>query len=117
MSNALRLIRRCRPCQTGYTENRIQPLPSSSKVSATIYNNAINPAEVYIQTSALLTQREAAQRALFAESTAVSLVDGFKLTNMPYSKSLSWVLIMMGLIGLFGGLLAGMLVEARQYIL
>lgn len=89
---------------------------ASSKVSATFYNNAINPADIYEQTGLIITEREKAQRGLYAEKDAVSLVDGFKMTNVPYSKSLLELLLITGSIGLLGGIMIGAFMEARNRV-
>jgi len=87
---------------------------ASSKVSSTIYNNAFNPAEIYVQSNNLANQKEVILRWLQLNSTAVSVVDGFKSTANPQSASLLKVLILFGISGAFLGFLLGLFREMKR---
>jgi hypothetical protein len=90
---------------------------ASSKVSSTVYSNAINPAEIYEQTTLLLKERENALRLLNIEHNPVSLVDGLKLVKAPRSRPLPDLLLILGSIGLLTGFLFGLLLETKKQVL
>jgi hypothetical protein len=90
---------------------------ATSKVSSTIYNNAIDPAAIYEQTTKLNTQREHAQRMLYVEQNPVSLIDGFKVVKAKRSEPLLVLMLFLGSVGLFTGLLFGLLLETKEYVL
>lgn len=90
---------------------------AASKVSSSVFNNAINPAEIYEQTIALIREREYAYKLLYVENDPVSLVDGFKLVKAAKSRPLEDLLLIIGSIGLFTGFLFGLLLETKKQVL
>jgi hypothetical protein len=90
---------------------------AASKVSSSVFNNAINPAEIYEQTMALIRERENAYKLLYIENDPVSLVDGFKLVKAAKSRPLEDLLLIIGSIGLFTGFLFGLLLETKKQVL
>jgi uncharacterized protein involved in exopolysaccharide biosynthesis len=90
---------------------------ASSKISATFYNNAFNPTEIYIHSNNLVNQRESLLNLVSIEGTAVSLVDGFKITSSPQSSSLLRYLLITGGLGLVAGLILGFYIEARKRLI
>jgi hypothetical protein len=87
---------------------------ASSKSSLTFYNNAINPADIYIQSTELFKQKALAEKMLFAESDAVSLLDGLKTVRAPQSTSLIIRVAIFGSIGLLAGFLIALLIETKR---
>lgn len=85
----------------------------SSKVTTTIYNNAMDPAGVYAQSNNLAYVREQAQRALYVDNDAVSLIDGFKKTDSYQSRSLLNLVCIMGFAGLFAASLLALFMEIK----
>jgi hypothetical protein len=77
------------------------------RMPTTFYNNALDPAELYRQSSALDNQKEAILKWFNYESEAVVLVDGFKIPANPQSAS---VKIPMA-IGLAAGIVLGLLLS------
>jgi len=75
------------------------------KASSSFYNNALNPADVYVHSSDLADQREKILKWLNNESEGVLLIDGFKTQVNP--QSLSWTVPL--LVGLGVGVLLGMM--------
>ncbi|HUR10955.1 MAG TPA: hypothetical protein VM012_06280 [Flavitalea sp.] len=90
---------------------------ASSKISSTIYNNAFNPAEIYIHSNNLLNQREFILRWLELNSSPVFIVAGFKNTEHPESGSLVKFLILFGLGGALAGFLIAMYRTARKLLI
>jgi hypothetical protein len=86
----------------------------SSKISATFYNNAINPADIYIQSNNLIAQKEQALRDLYVENDAISLLDRLRIPNHYASSSLLKILFLTGCAGLLAGLLLALLLEIRK---
>ncbi|MGV3765443.1 MAG: hypothetical protein ACO1NW_04910 [Chitinophagaceae bacterium] len=89
---------------------------SSSKVSATIYNNAINPSELYAQSNLLVNERGYAVRTLSIDNEAVIIIDGFKATDNYQSGSLKSSALKFGLYGMLIGLAIGMFFEAKRRV-
>ena len=89
---------------------------SSSKISATYYNNAFDPADIYVHSSSLVNQKQSLLSSLNMDGTAVSVVDGFKVTSSPQSASLLKYLLAIGGIGLIAAFILGVLVEAEKRI-
>lgn len=81
---------------------------ASAKMPVTFYNNAFNPAEIYVHSSGLALQREDILKWLNNESQAILVIDGFKRQLNP--QSVSWKIPV--LIGLGIGVLLGMLLAA-----
>jgi uncharacterized protein involved in exopolysaccharide biosynthesis len=90
---------------------------SSSRVSTTVYNDAIDPAKLYTQTSITLQDLSEARRAFHADSAAVSILDPAKLAVTTRSKPLSNLLLLIGLAGMFAGYLVGLMIELRKYVM
>jgi hypothetical protein len=82
------------------------------KTSSSFYNNALNPADVYVHSSDLADQREKILKWLNNESEGVLLIDGFKTKVNP--QSLSWTIPL--LIGLGVGVLLGMMLTSLLQI-
>jgi hypothetical protein len=90
---------------------------SASKVSTTLYNDAIDPAKVYEQSAKLLKTLDETRRAVYVDSSAVSPVDHIKTANTTRSKSLSVLLVLIGFYGLLAGFLVGLMIETRKIVL
>ena len=89
---------------------------STSKISATVYNNAFNPAEIFAQSTSLQNQKEITLRKLNIEHNSVSIIDGFKVTKSPQSVGITKSLTLFGAAGLLIGLLIGFLIETKHKI-
>ena len=90
---------------------------ASSKVSATYYNNAVNPAEFYSQTVNLLYQRDVVLRSLKVNPLPLVVLDGFKLTDTPFTRSVpKYVLVFGAAAGLLAFLIAFM-IETRKKVM
>jgi hypothetical protein len=90
---------------------------ASSKISATVYNNATNPSEFYAQTINLLLARDKAIKDLNVDKLPVAVLDGFKLTETPGFSAVPRYIV---LFGLLTGLLAFfvlVLVETRHRVM
>ena len=87
---------------------------ATSKVSSTIYNNAFNPAEIYVQSNNLANQKEVIQKWLELNAASVSVVDGFKTTANPQSASLTKLLTIFGITGALLGFLIAMFRETKK---
>ena len=81
--------------------------------AATFYNNAFNPADLFVQSSALAREKEILMRWLTIDSAAVSVIDGFKPSSSPQSISLLKSLLIFGTIGLLLGYLLAFLRETK----
>ena len=92
--------------KTGY--NRFL---TTSKISATIYNNALNPSEIYIHSINLMTQKEIILRWLNNSTEAFSVIDGFKSSRVKQSISLLNALLLFAAMGLGIGYLIALFVE------
>lgn len=90
---------------------------ATSKVPTTVYSSAVNPAQIYEQTSLLLKELEDAYGQLYVQNDPVSVVDGFNLTRSPNGMALAELLLIFGSIGLFAGFLFGLLVETKHHVL
>ncbi len=90
---------------------------ASSGKSATIYNNAFDPAEIYVHSNELVDQKQTMLSSINVEGTAISVIDGFKITSSPHSASLLKYLLIIGGIGLITGLITGILIETRKRVL
>ena len=89
---------------------------STPNVSATFYNNAFNPADLYIQSTFLANQKDIIMRWLALTTSAIYVVDGFKVTNATHSRSLINVLILLATTGLLIGFLVGFLNETGKKV-
>jgi hypothetical protein len=89
---------------------------ASSKMSATFYNNAMNPADLYVQSNSLANQKEFIVKWLNNESNAVLLIDGLKRPVSANTFSLK-ALLMVGLIcGIALGVLACILAAITKEV-
>jgi mannitol/fructose-specific phosphotransferase system IIA component (Ntr-type) len=89
---------------------------STPNLSATFYNNAFNPADLYVQSAKLADQKETILRWLALDTSPILIIDGFKTTVSPQSISLQRALLILGSIGLLIGFLIGFMNEARKRI-
>lgn len=90
---------------------------SSSKISATVYNDAIDPSKLFAQSSLLMTDLQEARRKLYAESNGIQLIDPIKIANTTRSKSLVELLVYLGFLGMLAGFLMGLMLETRKRLL
>jgi LPS O-antigen subunit length determinant protein (WzzB/FepE family) len=72
---------------------------SSTQHNPTFYNNAINPAEIYIQSEQLMKEREKTVRWLDVNSLPINVITGFMTPVKPTSSSLQLLLLIFGLSG------------------
>ena len=89
---------------------------SSSRISATFYNNAFSPTDIYIHSNNLFTQKESLIKSLNIDGTAISLVDGFKVPSLPQTTSLFIYLLLFGGMGFIAGFILGSLFEAEKKV-
>ena len=87
---------------------------ASSKVSATFYNNAFDPADIYKQSSALMKDKEEALSWLSTSSEPIIVIDEFKPMAKPRSASLFRALFIGATIGLSTSFLFGLLIELNE---
>jgi len=87
---------------------------ATPNVSATFYNNAFNPADLYIQSALLANQKDITTRWLSLSTSAVYVVDGLKIANATHSRSLTNVLMLLVAAGLLTGFLVGFINETRK---
>jgi LPS O-antigen subunit length determinant protein (WzzB/FepE family) len=90
---------------------------ANSKINSTFYNNAINPAEIYAQSSNLMNERERTLRWLELNASPVNVVSGFKMPAKPLSSSLQKWLILFGFGGLLIGFLVGLFRELKRTLI
>jgi hypothetical protein len=69
-------------------------------VTSTFYNNAFNPAEIYVHSLSLLKEKEFILRWLNIDENAITILDGFKSIGSPASISFSKSLLVFGAAGL-----------------
>jgi uncharacterized protein involved in exopolysaccharide biosynthesis len=89
---------------------------ATSRISATFYNNAFNPTDIYIHSNNLVNQKATILNSLNVDGTAISIVDGFKVPSSPQTPSLVIYLLLFGGMGLFAGFILGSLYEAEKKI-
>jgi hypothetical protein len=89
---------------------------ASSKMSATFYNNAMNPADLYDQSLKLANQKEALLKWLNIESESVTLIDGLKTPVLVESLSLRAILITGFMCGIALGVLMCILVAVTKEV-
>jgi hypothetical protein len=89
---------------------------ATSRISATFYNNAFNPTDIYIHSNNLVNQKATILNLLNVEGTAISVVDGFKVPSSPQAPSLLIYLLLFGGMGLIAGFILGSLYEAEKKI-
>ena len=76
---------------------------NSSKMSPTFYNNAFNPAEVFVQSNNLVNQKEDITMWLVEQLKPVNVIDGFRRNDRPKSLGM--------LASIFYGFLIGLLIS------
>lgn len=84
--------------------------------SATFYNNAFNPAELFERSSELAKERDILKRWLAMDTAAVTIIDGFKATSSPQSISLFKSMLILGSVGFLIGYLVGFMIETKKKI-
>jgi hypothetical protein len=87
---------------------------ASGKISSTVYNNAFNPADAYVQSIALADQRDVVLEWLTKESDAFTVIDEFKSTSLPQSSSLAKSMMIAVLLFLAGSFLLAFLIELNK---
>jgi hypothetical protein len=89
---------------------------SSSRISATFYNNAFDPVDIYIHSNNLVNQKESILKMLNIDGTAISVVDGFKVPSYPQAPSLLIYLLLFGGMGIIAGFMLGSFNEAEKKV-
>jgi hypothetical protein len=89
---------------------------ATSKISATFYNNAFDPADIYDQSTQLANQRDNLMRWLTIDQDAVSIVDGFKPVQSPKSISLLIAMLFFGIVGAFVAYLLSFARELKRAV-
>lgn len=84
--------------------------------TATFYNNAFNPAELYAQSSELAKEKDILSRWLAMDTAAVTIIDGFKATSSPQSISLFKSMLILGSLGFLIGYLIGLMKETKKVV-
>jgi len=87
---------------------------ASSRVSATFYNNALDPAEIYRQSSALMKDKEDVMKWLSTSSRPVFVIDEFKTPVKAESASPGRALFLGATIGIAIGLFLGLLIQLSE---
>ena len=87
---------------------------SSPRIAATFYNNAFNPADIYVHSNDLEIQKESLVKMLNIDATAISVVDGFKVPASPQTPSLLIYLLLFGGMGVIAAFILGSLYEAEK---
>ena len=109
----------------GFLNNELEKLDSlkleynrflSRPNSATFYNNAFNPAELYEQSSLIAKERETVKRWLSIDSAAVSIIDGFKVATSPQTITLLKSLLILGGLGFLIGYLIAFMRETKKRV-
>ncbi|PWT79237.1 MAG: hypothetical protein C5B59_00005 [Bacteroidetes bacterium] len=89
---------------------------TTARISATVYYNALNPAEIYDQSGKLMKEKENVMRSLNVENTPVLMINGFNSTSEPQTSSLSRALLLGALVGLAICYLLGLFVDLNRII-
>lgn len=89
---------------------------ASSRISATFYNNAFNPTDIYVHSNNLVNQKESLKNLLNIDGTAISVVDGFKIPSFPQTPSLFIYLLLFGGMGLIAGFMLASFYEAEKKV-
>jgi hypothetical protein len=97
-------------------KNEYNRFLASSRNTSTFYNNAINPAEIYQHSNNLVNQKQTMLSSINVEGTAISVIDGFKVTSSPQSASLLKYLLAFGGIGLAAGFILGFFLETKKKV-
>ena len=90
---------------------------ADSKNTSTFYNNAINPADIYQQSTNLMNERERTSRWLELNLYPVNVVSGFKMPVRPVSSSLQKLLLVFGIAGMLLGFLIGLFREMKRTLI
>ena len=88
----------------------------NSRLPSTVYNSAVNPADIYVYTNSLVLEKETTQKLLALENNALMLIDSFKISKSPESKSFSFIVLIAGCLGLFLTLLLSLLIETEKKV-
>jgi hypothetical protein len=67
-----------------------------------------------VHSNELVDQKQTMLSALNVESTAITVIDGFKITSSPQSASLLQYLLAFGGIGLAAGFILGFFLETQK---
>jgi uncharacterized protein involved in exopolysaccharide biosynthesis len=78
------------------------------RVTATFYNNAFDPTDIYVHSSNLVNQKESLKNSLNIDGAAISVVDGLKVPSSPQTPSLLIYLLLFGGMGLIAGFMLGL---------
>jgi len=89
---------------------------ASSRISATFYNNAFNPTDIYIHSNTLVNQKATFLNLLNVDGTAISVVDNFKVPSFPQTPSLLIYLLLFGGMGVIAGFILGSFSEAEKKV-
>jgi hypothetical protein len=89
---------------------------ASSKITATFYNNAFDPTDIYVHSSNLVNQKESLKNSLNIDGAAISVVDGLKVPSSPQTPSLLIYLLLFGGMGLIAGFMLGSFYEAEKKV-
>jgi hypothetical protein len=89
---------------------------ASTKISPTFYNNALNPADMYKQSSDLMKNKEEVMTWLSTSSQPIFVIDEFKMPVKAESASLGRALFLGATIGIGICLLFGLLLELNEKI-
>ena len=87
---------------------------ASAKMSAAVNNNAFDPASLFTQSSALMTQKEAILIWLSKDAESITLLDEFKGTVSPQSASLRMSLLASAALGVLACMLLSLILEINQ---
>ena len=88
----------------------------SSRISATFYNNAFDPTDIYVHSFNLVNQKQTFLNLLNVDGTAISVVDDFKVPSSPQTPSLLIYLLLFGGMGLIAGFILAFLIEANKKV-
>jgi hypothetical protein len=89
---------------------------ASSKISATFYNNAFDPANIYLQSNNIMAEKVLIQSWLSTDSKPIVAIDDFKGTMIPQSVSIVKSLLTGALIGFLVCFLLGLFIDLNQKI-
>lgn len=90
---------------------------AASKISATVYSDAIDPAKIYSETGGILDDIRDTRRRLLVDNVDVAPLNHIKIANTTRSKSLPILLLILGPGALLFGFLIALLMEVRNRLL
>ncbi len=85
---------------------------AGSKAGTQVYNNAFNPADLYLRSNQLMSQKAELTKWFAADQLAIVPIDSIKNLSNPTTRS--WVKYVLA--GLFAGLLIGFLIALSKEI-